>query len=219
MQSRCVHSSPRALQHSLPARAHRSRSALRCLASSQQQQRRTAVPHAAPSASPTSVPLSKQQQEAILPQPGAAENMASTPNTPDRLDVLENWADSYVMPDEMSLWDAEGDYYSSRRDLQLAYLPPKSDLPGLAAALSVIFCWVSAEGGVGAMTTQGGGVVCLTAQGHGRACAHGSRLACVAALCAAGQACPCAASRQLHLLLMWCNADSTTRSPPTLLLL
>ena len=99
------------------------------------------------------MPLSKQQQEAILPQPGAAENMASTPNNPDRLDVLENWADSYVMPDEMSLWDADGDYYSSRRDLQLAYLPPKSDLPGLAAALSVIFCWVSRVlwmGGTGA---------------------------------------------------------------------
>lgn len=43
----------------------------------------------------------------------------------------------------MSLWDADGDYYSSRRDLQLAYTPPKSDLPGAAVALSLIACWVS----------------------------------------------------------------------------
>lgn len=43
----------------------------------------------------------------------------------------------------MSLWDAEGDYYSSRRDLQLAYTPPKSDLPGAAVALSLITCWVN----------------------------------------------------------------------------
>jgi hypothetical protein len=42
----------------------------------------------------------------------------------------------------MSLWD-DGDHYSSRKDLQLAYSPPKSDLPGAAVALSLIVCWVS----------------------------------------------------------------------------
>lgn len=57
--------------------------------------------------------------------------------------VVENWAESYQMPAEMSLWDADGDYYSSRRDLSLAYLPPKSDLPGLAIALGLIVSWVS----------------------------------------------------------------------------
>jgi hypothetical protein len=86
------------------------------------------------------VPLSKQQQEAILPQPSSIPNMPSTDSS--SLNVLENWAENYQMPDEMSLWD-DGDHYSSRKDLQLAYLPPKSDLPGLAVALSLIGCWVS----------------------------------------------------------------------------
>jgi hypothetical protein len=127
----------------------------RCCATKQQQERATS-PAAAPASQPSQngspvqqqrpdlvqqeVPLSKQQQEAILPQPSAIPNMPSTDSS--SLNVLENWAENYQMPDEMSLWD-DGDYYSSRRDLQLAYLPPKSDLPGLAVALSLIGCWVS----------------------------------------------------------------------------
>jgi hypothetical protein len=40
----------------------------------------------------------------------------------------------------MSIYDDDG-YYSSRKDLALAYSPPKSDLPGLAAALGLLTCW------------------------------------------------------------------------------
>jgi hypothetical protein len=109
----------------------------------QQQQQRSKVPSAPPASQ--QVPLSKQQQDAILPQPGAVENMPSNVDTKS-LGVLENWAESYAMPDEMSMWD-DGDYVSSRRDLQLAYVPLKSDLPGLSAALALIFCWVSSATG------------------------------------------------------------------------
>jgi hypothetical protein len=84
------------------------------------------------------VPLSQQQQDAILPQPGSTSPLTDSTS----LNALDNWAGDYAMPAEMSLWDADGDYYSSRRDLQLAYLPPKSDLPGAAVALSLIVCWV-----------------------------------------------------------------------------
>eukprot|EP00775_Hariotina_reticulata_P002084 gene2084-2403_t len=60
---------------------------------------------------------------------------------PSTVDDITNWAESYQMPDEMSLWDDDGSYFSSQRHLQLAYLPPKSDLPGFAAAVGLIAAW------------------------------------------------------------------------------
>jgi hypothetical protein len=42
----------------------------------------------------------------------------------------------------MSLWDEDGKHFSSARSLKLAYHPPKSDLPGLAVAGSLLVCWV-----------------------------------------------------------------------------
>lgn len=88
-----------------------------------------------------------------LAQPDAVEQLA-TPNPdnangtsavqgaldPEAADLLANWAESYQLPDEMSLWD-DGDYYSSRRDIATAYSPPTSDLPGLASALGLITAW------------------------------------------------------------------------------
>jgi hypothetical protein len=104
------------------------------------------------------VPLSQQQLDAILPQPDdAAAAQAGPRSAPARPQpqptqqsvvtasydqMLSNWAEQYQMPAEMSLWDEDGRRFSSARDIQLAYLPPKSDLPGLAVALSIIGCWV-----------------------------------------------------------------------------
>lgn len=142
MQSQRVLSTSRASLPASPvlARTQRLRyTPCRAFQGPQQQQQSTKTPSAPPASQ--QVTLSKQQLEAILPQPGAVENMPNKVDTKS-LGVLENWAESYAMPDEMSMWD-DGDYVSSRRDLQLAYVPPKSDLPGLSAALSLIFCWVS----------------------------------------------------------------------------
>lgn len=99
------------------------------------------------------MPLSKQQQEAILPQPTTSDRAGQDTSS---LGVFENWAEDYQTPDEMSLWDADGDHYSSRRDLSLAYQPPKSNLPGLAIALGLIVSWVSLTSSPGGRMRHGG---------------------------------------------------------------
>lgn len=157
MQSHCVLNQSRMQSHARPlARSGLARPVpWRCSAIKQQQQ--LSSPSSAPAKQPAQdsaskpsflqrpeiinqdVPLSQQQKDALLPQPD------TTVADPSALGVLENWAENYQMPDEMSIWD-DGDYYSSRRDLQLAYTPPKSDLPGAAVALSLIACWVSHVG-------------------------------------------------------------------------
>lgn len=82
-------------------------------------------------------PLEQQEQH-------AASDSTTAPSRPEQelASWLEQYDQQYATPDEMSLWDDEdGSYYSSRRDLQLAYLPPKSDLPGLAVAVGLITAW------------------------------------------------------------------------------
>jgi hypothetical protein len=153
MQSHCILNNPCMLSHASPVIRSRPARAVPCRSAIQQKQQTTS-PTSAPAKQSTQadalpkqqrpeivqqhVPLSQQQQDAILPQPGRISPLTDSKS----LIALDNWAEDYAMPDEMSLWDADGDYYSSRRDLQLAYLPPKSDVPGAAVALSLIVCWV-----------------------------------------------------------------------------
>jgi hypothetical protein len=80
-------------------------------------------------------------------QPGNNNSSSSTKPDNDLSSILSNppaelqgWLEQYQAPDEMSIYD-DGSYYSSRKDLALAYSPPKSDLPGLAAALGLLTCW------------------------------------------------------------------------------
>lgn len=44
------------------------------------------------------VPLSQQQRDALLPQPGSGEGIAPTDSA---LDAVERWAGNYQMPDEV----------------------------------------------------------------------------------------------------------------------
>lgn len=86
-------------------------------------------------------PEQLQQQSASsskASQPDSAQELSSLLSNPPA--ELQGWLEQYQAPDEMSIYD-DGSYYSSRKDIALAYTPPKSDLPGLAAALGLLTCW------------------------------------------------------------------------------
>lgn len=199
MQSHCVLKKPRMLSHASPVVRSRPARAVPCHSATQQKQQSTSSTSAPakqttqadakpqqqrPQVVQQHVPLSQQQQDAILPQP--SRNSPTTDS--NSLNLPESYAGDYALPAEMSLWDADGDHYSSRRDLQQAYQAPQSDLPGAAVALSLIVCWVRSKG-----------VLSTARQSYSKfQCAHTASLQLAVAwqLCSAAQGAP---DKALHM--------------------
>jgi hypothetical protein len=70
---------------------------VRCAATAKQQRKDSELLQR-PEIVTTDVPLSQQQREALLPQPGAEQGITPTDST---LDAMERWAGNYQMPDEV----------------------------------------------------------------------------------------------------------------------